>query len=1363
VDSFGPLSNTKFKVGTDFSLATPPSSNVKRAKAYACQRGFMLIQSTTNPNKVNIILKPSSPSGIDFPAVRYYIYRGIAKDSFLDGADNIIALNPGVNPRSLENFWTTWNDLVTQGKVTGSPVAENIGYLGGQTTLTNSIDDFWKSNAAKIQAMKIVDEGDWIGDWIEEQSGATNKISFEIIIENDNLKVDLAYCKLARATIDVGALSLSAFELRAFKTKVLAYIDSAAFFGMHYNIGVGRFDSTVGQSDLVLETVLYNDIIQLFETRNRLYIDVRSELGYPYNFYGNYADATNNNITIETDLAATPIVEPYNRLSWPIYYTNTGTTEGHFKLQLRTDENSSPLLYIRNAKNIKKARVQKPFLRKAKLKRLPDTGWTKDIKLKTLVDSTSFLFVANYIQLHYFRQEEASGTNTTIPNITNNLDAYFANIQLMPLTSSISGPEELKSNSSPRLQLIDGDNFSYAAYPQLYKDTDHAIFITSLDSTKFSNQKTSNRLPKKRVKGNGAVLIDSDDFPKNVLFNKILISENIGTVLSPLYLDRYILNIADYHSDRKKRKEDFWVLGLTSAQHDSLLTLASTTGLSIHHGQYVILEPDGGINKDELGIKFRKYKLKIQGLLSDGQVAVSADSGIEIYSLNRYVFCSGAFGQVTNVPSIDIPDPSNIKLWPFVGTAHYTNVGSPKTIQDLGNNNTTSSPEITLSARVFFPADTTGQITIAGLSNEQTAYPLVVVVHGNGHDYTNYDNSPAPTVPASKKRNDLLEYLAFNGFIAVSIDCRYEENTYSMEEVMITDSTGTLVPIYVFIMNGTQYFYNPAITRYRYYNSITGKWEFVLSTTAGTFTLDSPTTPTTLTVTSAFTSQHGMGALGRAHILFHNLFKLKTDFGARVQNNIGLIGHSSGGESVVTAKRLIRGQNGNPSTVNLTGFNNIAAIFSLGPTDQYEVEKLGNPQPSAPLANFIAPYYVLYGFHDGDLQTASVSDVVTVHESPFQRGDPYGVLVGSEMVSLTGFTLWERAQGEEKYMAFMRGATHNGFVTENKDDYNKYDPMSYDLKGSYFDPVTDTWKISAVHRGKKAHPDDFVATEALQKKVLKGVVNAFFRCYLTQEFFWKPLLRGEYLPESMSDENATLSFQYKNKPSEVQAIVYQGPADNNLSLTDGKAEEVLKIRPRNGYVPQVSGGTANRLKVVREIEGRLDFFSPHGLSALLFDLSVNSSVSIYATPNPTLNAGSFTHLSFRVAIVFNYEVDTSDPPVEKKSLVMANLENMKIIFNNDNNLSTSLPIDIPIPIRRYDRVAFTPKFVNNFNSASIITTWNQAEKDQITVGKTKSAMTTVRIAMDAITGLDKFSITDISINFGTSLGFVALDSFEFSN
>ena len=122
----------------------------------------------------------------------------------------------------------------------------------------------------------------------------------------------------------------------------------------------------------------------------------------------------------------------------------------------------------------------------------------------------------------------------------------------------------------------------------------------------------------------------------------------------------------------------------------------------------------------------------------------------------------------------------------------------------------------------------------------------------------------------------------------------------------------------------------------------------------------------------------------RARVLQRHLQILFGLFGATVANNVGIMGHSRGGEAVVIATRL--------NQQEAWGYN-INAVVSLAPTNQYTYEQFGGA--------WAKPYLVIYGSLDGDL--GGIGD--------------------------TGFELYDHASGMNKSMVFVYRACHDRFNT----------------------------------------------------------------------------------------------------------------------------------------------------------------------------------------------------------------------------------------------------------------------------------------------------------------------------------------------
>lgn len=130
--------------------------------------------------------------------------------------------------------------------------------------------------------------------------------------------------------------------------------------------------------------------------------------------------------------------------------------------------------------------------------------------------------------------------------------------------------------------------------------------------------------------------------------------------------------------------------------------------------------------------------------------------------------------------------------------------------------------------------------------------------------------------------------------------------------------------------------------------------------------------------------QPGQQGVDRARVLQAHLPILFGMFGSHAANNVGIMGHSRGGEAVVIATRL--------NQQEAWGWN-INAVISLAPTNQYTFEHFGGA--------WAKPYLVLYGSLDGDL--AGIGD--------------------------TGFELYDHASGMRKSMAYVHRACHDRFNT----------------------------------------------------------------------------------------------------------------------------------------------------------------------------------------------------------------------------------------------------------------------------------------------------------------------------------------------
>ena len=217
-------------------------------------------------------------------------------------------------------------------------------------------------------------------------------------------------------------------------------------------------------------------------------------------------------------------------------------------------------------------------------------------------------------------------------------------------------------------------------------------------------------------------------------------------------------------------------------------------------------------------------------------------------------------------------------------------------------------------------------------------------------------------------------------------------------------------------------------------------------------------------------------ASDRAMVLLQHIDILKTKFSTHMEDNIGIMGHSRGGEAVAAAPRINYGLPGHGHNIN--------AVISLAPTNKYVDEHIVPP--------YETPYFVLYG--------ASDADENGTEGLPPLRG--------------CGFALYDKAQGAKKAMLFVYGATHDRFLT---------DPSDPDLDFKLLDPDDRKNVLSA-----GAH-----------QAVAKAYMTAFFRQQLRGETEFEGMFRGAWAPPSVlmdGPKKIELFCQYRDEPASRKTI-----------------------------------------------------------------------------------------------------------------------------------------------------------------------------------------------------------------------------------
>ncbi|MDP2159753.1 MAG: hypothetical protein Q8K02_04680, partial [Flavobacterium sp.] len=773
-----------FNVTTIFELTA-------QAKVFACQDSMMIVQEyidsdtgVVNNDLVNIILKPIKGLDIPYTPVKYYIYRGVLKSSFISGS--LITPNePSSKSEFITKFWKSWTDykdfLGSPSLPDPTPQSFGFGTLPN-TTLIEEIYNSSESNNIEIndfQAIKV-SEGEWIGNF------GVNNIGFEIVVDTENFPVNLEYVKKSNHKIDVTPLlnvtpvtAVSKFNLKVKREEVLNFIDPVAFFGMHYEIGVSSstFSGTTKNTINLKQGVLFSEILSKFYNKECFYLDFRSERGFSYNFYNNYNDDQDVNIKLtrisdsvsqETHLkyeigsGGFPII-----ISRPsMEYISPDYIKKVLIIKLRTDDNLEPLLFLENTKLLGTSNKTN-FVEKNDLIDTANPGWTKEIRFEVPIVTVGSVEqnLPYYLKVQYFRQKENIASPNTVLKNTNYLDSIFGGINI----NTFSVPTVFNHVRNTKRGFIKGTNFDYVSETGLYFDDNRVLLYAN---SSYSHKESKTVYPKIDLTAfNFTPIVNSSVMLKEILFNK-------WQVEAPASLIIDILEIVGYNQNtqRSTNTENVYLLGITKIEFDSL---RNNTGINNLHQRYIAFEEV--INQQDVvtGTPYKKYKLKLQGLNDSGEVvSITPTTDVFVYGSSSNMLCSKDFATAAILPNV-LPDPGTFEEFPLVQDWKYDETDSIVTSifpngEVLVADRTLipmPSREVRLRANVFYPVDSIGDILP---STKKADYPLAVIIHGNGHKYQDYDA--------------LCTHLAKNGFIAISLSCLYKENKFKLNPVVFTYS-----------------------------------------------------------------------------------------------------------------------------------------------------------------------------------------------------------------------------------------------------------------------------------------------------------------------------------------------------------------------------------------------------------------------------------------------------------------------------------------------------------------------------------------------------------------------------------------------
>ena len=620
------------------------------AKAFACVKGMMIVQQSAVDNSlVNIIIKPFA--GLNIPlTVKYYIYRGILKSSLIN-ATNIVSA-AATNNELIARIWT-------RTPVPASYDAKILGFDSNTIVGTNNVETIYNNSQAPVKPILVL-ENEWIGTF-------TNafKIGFEVVLDSDRFNVTLDYVRAEK--YQVNATGLVGFPEKVKREEALYFIDPVALYGLHYTAGVNF--SEYGPGKVTRATVaqpqtdanyIYTKLLTNFDTKNRVYFDVRSEKGYSYNYYQNYAEAvTNNNIQVGYGTVA-PVAQLYNTSSWPlIWIDNAETTTANtnnIRIKLRIGENTKPLIYIEN-KEQNSANTNSALIKPSAILRVTGPGttdpdWSAELVFKFRNTGTAAAKnnVSALIKIYYFRSVyNAASPNTVLKN-EKYYDSAFCSIDMYKLGDATEVNQHAQSLHPNYIReplhtlgnLIGTGNFQYLAKNGAFWDTQRILFYSTREINNISSEKKYINTYNRKLELTNTI------YSNHVVRSNTEVICREYNIAGPQVIR--IMGINSYKiSGQKVEKESAMFLGMTISE---ITAVKATAGLSANHDRYIFLEPDAGnpLADTVNATRYHRYTIQLQGLDAAGIATrvtpMMSGNPIYVYSRDNQFFSSSAFGAI---------------------------------------------------------------------------------------------------------------------------------------------------------------------------------------------------------------------------------------------------------------------------------------------------------------------------------------------------------------------------------------------------------------------------------------------------------------------------------------------------------------------------------------------------------------------------------------------------------------------------------------------------------------------------------------------------------------------------------------------
>lgn len=660
--AFGAIDENNFRLNNMFS-----SNSTDAPKAFALCDGLILVQEIGNTGVLNIVLKPIVQPDLSLPKIDFIIYKGIKKDSLIDGNEMVADKTQNDLTCIAHESAQDWfgmsgmlmpNDEPKANSFLGLAYSSNAtdqDLLVNDTDFLNKI--FYKSDGFPLP---YVNGGNHVGDF-------NNSTDFGIMIVFEKIGHQLSF-KEARekdSILTFNPLPSSPTNAQKFKRKhekedILAFMDSASFFGSFYTLGINVYNGS--GFDFIKENEIYDQILIKHFNKNKIYFDIRNEYDDSFNYYENY----DNTIRWNLDGTNTLIdIEYYRNHEWPILVIDNSEfsvitgNEKILRLSLPNRDNEFPLVYLKRAYREdlgleKLPEATERFLTPIAIENVTLSNYVR-LNQNLIIPQSNNQVFSNYFQIKYIKRMRVENDSIYSPdnpppqvgyalykhvyleNLFPIFDLYipFSNSDYtnLKIYYDVTHIDKLLVKEISQLDIVgDFTLRDYTASIGIARDPDYVTFISFPYMYNNNMNLNNDVLPLSSMESgnNSPFLIELNSIISSI---DLVRSEFIDDG-NPIGFLKFINNSSFPNSSFSTSNysfNDVIIISLTTQQFDQLSNL-KTANFNENYKVYLGIK---NINPIEFGgSTYFSFELTLRGLVSqNGSMEIHVrDTGIILYS-----------------------------------------------------------------------------------------------------------------------------------------------------------------------------------------------------------------------------------------------------------------------------------------------------------------------------------------------------------------------------------------------------------------------------------------------------------------------------------------------------------------------------------------------------------------------------------------------------------------------------------------------------------------------------------------------------------------------------------------------------------